>query len=75
MFALLPAVGSTELLLLVLTTVVMALPAWRICVKAGFPGPLGLLILVPFLNLGLLFFLAYAEWPALRGKGGRGGLD
>ena len=27
-----------------------------------------MLAAVPLLNLGLLFFLAFAEWPALRDK-------
>jgi hypothetical protein len=41
-------------------------PTWRICSKAGFPGALALLALLPILNLCLLFYLAFAEWPALR---------
>jgi hypothetical protein len=43
-------------------------PAWRICSRAGFPGALGLLIMVPLLNLVLLYVLAFAEWPALRNQ-------
>jgi len=45
---------------------VTLLPFWKICSKAGFPGWISLAILVPLLNIGLLFFLAFAEWPALR---------
>jgi hypothetical protein len=41
-------------------------PAWRICSRAGLPGALGLSIVVPCLNLVLLYVLAFAEWPALR---------
>jgi len=37
----------------------------KICEKAGFPGTLSLLILVPFLNFVLLFWLAFAKWPSL----------
>jgi hypothetical protein len=43
-------------------------PAWRICSRAGFPGALGLLIMVPCLNLVLLYVLAFAAWPALRNQ-------
>ena len=39
---------------------------WRICSKAGYPGPLALLILVPFGNIILPLFLAFAEWPVLK---------
>ena len=42
------------------------LPFWKICTKAGFPGPLALLMLVPIANVILPFYLAFADWPALR---------
>jgi hypothetical protein len=45
------------------------LPFWKICTKAGFPGPLALLMLVPVANIVLLFYLAFAAWPALRQTG------
>jgi len=38
---------------------------WKICAKAGFPGALGLLILVPILNFVFLLWLAFAKWPSL----------
>ncbi|MDI9245126.1 hypothetical protein [Marinobacter sp. CHS3-4] len=44
--------------------VLMVIPAWRICQRVGYPGVMGLLILVPLLNLGLLYFLAFSDWPA-----------
>lgn len=49
-----------------LTAVVLVWPFWRICARAGFPGWLGVLVVVPVANLVLLYFLAFAEWPALR---------
>ncbi|MFP4171429.1 MAG: hypothetical protein ACLFV4_00805 [Candidatus Hydrogenedentota bacterium] len=45
------------------------LPFWFICKKAGFHGALSLLMLVPIANVILPFFLAFAEWPALRTTG------
>jgi hypothetical protein len=65
---LMPALGPAELIVLLLLTVLLVWPMWRICTKAGFPGPLGLMAVIPVLNLVLLFFLAFAEWPALREK-------
>ncbi len=41
-------------------------PYWKIFEKAGFEPALSLLMLVPLVNFGLLFFLAFAEWPALK---------
>ncbi len=41
---------------------------WKICSKAGFPGTLGLLMIIPIANIILPLYLAFAEWPALRGE-------
>lgn len=51
------------IVLVVLTTVV---PYWFIFSKAGFSGALSLLMLIPVVNIIMLFFLAFAEWPALK---------
>ena len=48
------------------------LPFWKICTKAGFPGALSLLMLVPIANIVFLFYIAFAEWPALRNSPGYG---
>jgi len=56
---------------LVLGVLLTVLPFWKICTKAGFPGALSLLMLLPIANVILLFYLAFAEWPALQGQGGR----
>mgnify|MGYP001316077264 CR=1 FL=1 len=65
------APGPFELLILLIitsfTVVITVLPLWLICEKAGFPGWYGLAALIPILNIVLLFFLAFADWPALRG--------
>lgn len=39
---------------------------WRILSKTGYPGPIGLLMWVPLLNVVLLFWLAFSEWPIER---------
>jgi hypothetical protein len=51
------------LLVLVLIGIV---PYWKIFEKAGFAPALSLLMLVPLANIVVLFFLAFAEWPALK---------
>lgn len=55
--------GAGHWLWMIFIAVVVVVPVWRICKRAGYPGALGLLILVPLLNLGLLYFLAFARWP------------
>ena len=49
---------------MLLMGVILVVPFWRICTRAGFPGALSLLILVPLVNVGFLYFLAFAGWPA-----------
>lgn len=50
----------------VIGALITVIPFWKICAKAGFPGPLALLMLVPIANIILPFYIAFAEWPALR---------
>lgn len=67
-----PAELIIILLVLGLSLLVTVLPFWMICAKAGFPGWYSLAMLFPCLNIVLLFFLAFAEWPALRQNPGAG---
>jgi hypothetical protein len=43
---------------------IIVIPFWRICQKAGYPGLLGLFSVVPLANIVLIYFLAFARWPA-----------
>ncbi|MHC4517710.1 MAG: hypothetical protein ACYTAS_03905 [Planctomycetota bacterium] len=52
--------------ILFVTVVLSVIPFWMICTKAGFPGALSLLRLVPIANVVLPFYIAFAEWPVLR---------
>jgi len=39
---------------------------WRIFTRAGFPGPLASLMLIPPLAVLIWVFFAFAPWPARR---------
>ncbi|PHS76301.1 MAG: hypothetical protein COB19_00385 [Porticoccus sp.] len=43
--------------------IVVVIPAWRICQRTGYPGWLGITILIPIVNLLFLYFIAFANWP------------
>ena len=68
-----PVVGGTEIIVILLITlfvsvgvsILTVLPFWKICSRAGFPGALSLLMLVPVANIVLPFYIAFAKWPAL----------
>ncbi|MFH1314720.1 MAG: hypothetical protein ABIJ00_16060 [Candidatus Eisenbacteria bacterium] len=70
-----PALAGMAWAAIVAMAVVGALltviPFWRILTKAGLPGPLSLLMLVPVANIILPFYVAFTEWPALRNGSGR----
>jgi hypothetical protein len=53
-------------LVLLLPSFLFLVPAWRILTKAGYPGHLSLLLLVPIVNVMGLFLFAFAEWPLER---------
>lgn len=50
---------------LILATLVV-LPFWRIFTKAGYPGLIALLVFIPGINLILLYWFAFADWPVER---------
>lgn len=39
---------------------------WKIFSKAGFSGWISLLLLVPIVNLIVIIWFAFADWPALK---------
>ncbi|MGN7612942.1 hypothetical protein ACQZV8_12750 [Magnetococcales bacterium HHB-1] len=41
-------------------------PFWKIFTKAGFSGWLCMLLLVPVVNIILLYVIAFSDWPALK---------
>jgi len=48
----------------VIGTLLVLVPLWRVCGRAGFPSALSLLILVPGIGvLIVLCVLAFATWP------------
>ena len=59
--------GLPELLLmLVVPLVIFGLPFYKIFSKAGYSGILGLTLIVPLVNIIMLLFLAFSEWPVLK---------
>lgn len=64
-------VGAIELLLMIVVIAVLAIacvviPYWRIFRKAGFQPVLSLLMIVPLVNIAMLYYLAFAKWPSLQ---------
>jgi hypothetical protein len=58
--------GGMAFLTWVIMGLIIVVPFWKIFQKAGFNGALALLMLIPFINIIMVFYLAFAEWPAMR---------
>ena len=54
--------GST-FLFYVIVMVLTVIPFWKIFEKAGFPPVLSLLMLVPLVNICMIYYLAFSKWP------------
>ena len=66
-----PSQGSTELIIILvmlpfvlLFTVLPVIAFWKICERVGFNGALGLLMLVPIVNIILTLYVVFTAWPA-----------
>ncbi|HVP58125.1 MAG TPA: hypothetical protein VMU02_08500 [bacterium] len=48
--------------------IIMIIPFWKIFQKAGLTPALSILMIIPLINLVMIYYLAFTDWPALRGK-------
>jgi len=55
-----------EWLILLGAGAIVVVPFSCIFQKAGFPRTLSLLMLIPIVNVAMLFLLAFKEWPTER---------
>jgi hypothetical protein len=58
--------GLPEMLLLLVGGIIIILPLWKVFSKAGYPGALSLGMLLPVVNIVLLYFLGFSDWPVLK---------
>ncbi len=55
--------GLWQLMAIVFWLAIILVPAWRITRKAGFPGALSLLMLIPMVNIIMVWVFAFVKWP------------
>lgn len=62
------SIGLPELLLAfsIFSFPLFVIPFWKIFSKAGYPGIMSIVMLVPVLNILMLFFLGFSNWPVLK---------
>ena len=47
---------------------IFVIPYWKIFSKAGFAGALSLLMIIPLVNLIVLYVIAFSKWKIKPGK-------
>ena len=47
--------------------IVVIIPFWRLCQRAGYSPWLSLLMALPLVNLIFLYVLAFSNWPSQKG--------
>ena len=55
-------------LMAILVLPIFVIPFWKIFSKAGFAGALSLLMIIPLVNLIVLYVVAFSEWKIKPGK-------
>ncbi len=55
-----------SILLGILFLAIIVVIWWKIFDKAGMSAPLSILMFIPLVNLILLFYFAFSEWPILK---------
>ena len=58
--------GFSGLVMFLIMAVLIILPFWFIFAKAGHSKWLSLLMVVPVVNIVMLYFLAFSTWPNQR---------
>ena len=60
--------GFSGLIMFLVMTILIILPFWVIFSKAGHSKWLSLLMVVPMVNIVMLYFLAFSTWPNQRDR-------
>ncbi|MEM6824179.1 MAG: hypothetical protein AAGC72_18025 [Planctomycetota bacterium] len=61
-------IGMPGIVTTLIIAVVLVAPYWKLWSRTGHPGWLGLLVLVPIVNVVMIYVLAFKPWPAVEGE-------
>lgn len=62
-------IGLPGLLMMLIWVAVIIVPFWRLWDRTGHSGWMSLLMLLPIVNLIMLYVLAFKAWPIDQNKG------
>lgn len=58
-------IGFPGMAMMLIYIAVMVVPFWKIWSRTGHSGWISLLMLIPLVNLIMLYVLAFKDWPAM----------
>ena len=61
-----PALLSIIAFIVVIELIFTVVPFWFIFKKAGYHPALSLLMIIPFIDVAIRFYLAFSDWPVMR---------
>ncbi len=61
-------ISLVEILIIIVIPVAICFPIWKIIAKAGYPGIFSLCIFIPIINIVMLYWFSFSEWPTLKVK-------
>lgn len=77
--AILAGLGIVFFFIAIISTAIYIIPMWKIFSRTGMSGALSLLMLIPLVNIIMLYYLGFGSWPVeeelkrLRAQGAGGG--
>ncbi len=57
------SIGAIQILFIVGYILIFIVPIWKIVSKAGYSGAWSLLMIIPVLNVIMLWVFAFSRWP------------
>ncbi len=59
------AFGAIHIVFVIAYILVFVVPIWKIVSKAGYSGAWSLLVVIPVLNIIMLWVFAFSRWPII----------
>ena len=63
MYAMMISMGAFGFIMPLIFAAVIIIPFWFIFSKAGYSKWLSILMVIPIVNIIMLYFLAFSDWP------------
>lgn len=60
------SISLPGLVVIFVVVVIWVVPFWKTFSKAGYPGVLALTMFVPLVNIAVIYWFGFSQWPVLK---------